>query len=72
MMCPLLIDCVEHVGFRNLLQGGGLAHSSGNAARLVLKAGGSLRDGQQLAGHRAIDQTQAYIDGSARAKRRLI
>src|SRR5712664_4159723 len=22
MMCPLLIDCPEHVGFRNLLQGG--------------------------------------------------
>jgi hypothetical protein len=21
-MCPLLIDCLEHVGFRNLLQGG--------------------------------------------------
>jgi len=49
MMCPLLIDCLEHVGFRNLLQGGGLAHSSGNAARLVFKAGGSLRDVQQLA-----------------------
>ena len=43
-----------------------------NAARLVFKAGGSLRDVQQLAGHRSIEQTQAYIDGSARAKRRLI
>jgi len=38
----------------------------------VFKAGGSLGDVQQLAGHRSIDQTQAYIDGSARAKRRLI
>jgi site-specific recombinase XerD len=38
----------------------------------VFKAGGSLRDVQQLAGHRSIDQTQAYIDASARAKRRLI
>ena len=43
-----------------------------NAARLVFQAGGSLRDVQQLAGHRSIEQTQAYIDGSARAKRRLI
>jgi len=72
MMCPLLIDCLKHVGFRNLLQGGGLAHSSGNATRLVFKAGGSLRDVQQLAGHPSIEQTQAYIDGSARAKRHLI
>jgi integrase/recombinase XerD len=43
-----------------------------NAARLVFKAGGSLRDVQQLAGHQSIEQTQAYIDASARAKRRLI
>jgi len=27
---------------------------------------------QEMAGHRLIDQTQAYIDGSARAKRRLV
>jgi site-specific recombinase XerD len=31
-----------------------------------------LRDVQQLAGHRSIEQTQAYIDGSATAKRRMI
>jgi integrase/recombinase XerD len=43
-----------------------------NAARLVSKAGGSLCDVQQLAGHRSIEQTQAYIDARARAKRRLI
>jgi integrase/recombinase XerD len=43
-----------------------------HAARLVFKAGGSLRDVQQLAGHRSIEQTQAYIDDSERAKRRLI
>jgi integrase len=43
-----------------------------NAARLVFKAAGSLRDVQQLAGHQSIEQTQAYVDASARAKRRLI
>lgn len=42
------------------------------AARLVHKAGGSLRDVQELVGHRSLRTTQGYIEGSSDAQRRLI
>lgn len=55
--------CSSHSGRRKFIT---------RAARLIYRAGGSLRDVQQLAGHQSIDQTQAYIDGDTRAKRRLV
>jgi len=58
-----LTGCSSHSGRRTFVT---------NAARLVFKAGGSLCDVQQLAGHRSVEQTQAYIDASARTKQRLI
>ncbi len=42
------------------------------AARLIHRAGGSLKDVQELAGHRSIKTTQGYIEGSSDAQRRLI
>ena len=42
------------------------------AARKIGMVGGSLRDVQQLAGHRSLQMTSAYIEGSTDAKRKLV
>ncbi len=55
--------CSSHSGRRTFVT---------RAARLVEKAGGSLRDVQILAGHRSIVTTQRYIDGDTDAQRRLV
>ena len=55
--------CSSHSGRRTFVT---------RAARIVHKAGGSLRDVQLLAGHRSILTTQRYIDGDTDAQRRLV
>ena len=58
-----LAGCSSHSGRRTFIT---------RAARLVHKAGGSLRDVQILAGHLSIQTTQRYIDGDTDAQRRLV
>jgi integrase/recombinase XerD len=58
-----LQGCSSHSGRRTFVT---------RAARLVHKAGGSLRDVQLLAGHRSIQTTQRYIDGDSDAQRKLV
>lgn len=67
--------------FRNVYSDLGLSGASSHsgrryfvtvAARKIFEAGGSLRDVQDLAGHRSVATTQLYIARSTEAQRKVI
>ena len=58
-----LRGCSSHSGRRTFIT---------NAARKISTVGGSLRDVQMLAGHKALSTTQRYIEADVEAQRRVV
>ena len=58
-----LQGCSSHSGRRTFIT---------NAARKISTVGGSLRDVQVLAGHKALSTTQRYIEADAGAQRKVV
>jgi len=55
--------CSSHSGRRTFIT---------RSAKVLARTGGSLRDIQELAGHRSLTTTERYIEGDREAQRKLV
>jgi integrase/recombinase XerC len=65
-------EVYAELGIQGASSHSGRRHFVTMAARRISEAGGSLRDVQDLAGHRALSTTQLYIAQNSDAQRRVI
>jgi integrase len=65
-------DLYQSLGYEGCSSHSGRRTFVTNGAKRIVEAGGSLRDIQQLVGHKSLQTTQRYIEGDSDAKRRLV
>ncbi|WP_139121832.1 site-specific integrase, partial [Piscirickettsia litoralis] len=65
-------DLYKSLGFEGCSSHSGRRTFVTRAAKNIIKAGGSLRDVQQLAGHTTLQTTQRYIEGDSEAKKKIV
>ncbi len=69
---PLFASWYRTIGLRGCSSHSGRRTFITNAARKISTAGGSLRDVQVLAGHKALGTTQRYIEADAEAQKKVV
>lgn len=65
-------DTYAELGFQGCSSHSGRRTFITQSARLLPRIGGSLRDVQELAGHRSLTTTERYIEGDRDVQRRLL
>lgn len=76
-LSPVAVQIWFHRLYQRLGFVGASSHSGRRtfltrAARAIARAGGSLRDVQELAGHASLTTTQRYIEADSDAKRKVV